>query len=265
MKDALQALFARLAPSFEEVQNTDPDQGPQSRCLIIPTDRHVQDMEAWQPAPNRIKANQTLGSVDSFVAYVERFANNFTTIYADVGKGEFKAKIDHYGKDKPTWGDHSAQFAPKPSLEWKAWLAIHKKPQGQLAFAEFIEDRLNDISEPAANKVLKAAIDFQQSESMTAVSVANLDNGNFKFHLERDNTVKDIQFPHRIHLTIPVFENEPSRTFECRIRYRLTNDGILTFTFAFVKEPAITLRDELRTIGENIKNSLPNVTLYEVS
>ena len=256
---AIKALLAAIQQvPFVEL----PSMEAVSELMLRHQNYTLEDLERFQERPNRIKQKQELLSCDSFCEYVNAFKNDNTVVYLDLGSGAFKAVIDHYGKDDPSWQSHTATFEPTESLQWKAWRGIHKKAKGQIEFAEFIEDSADDIQIPEPNGVLKAAIEFQDTAKLAMTSVQNLDNGAFNFRFTKENVAREVAFPHRITIGIPVYENEPIRQIEARIRYRASPEGVLSFTLSFVTDPDIILRKEIEKLAEKIKQELSGVSLY---
>lgn len=234
-----------------------------SDLISLPNSSNIESLEQFQAAPNRIKQKANLFSCASFCEYVNRFKADSTSIYLNVDGGSFSAVIDHHDNDAPAWGSHRASFSPKLSQEWRAWNGIHKKQLSQLELAHFIEENLDGISEPAPNEMLKAALDFESNESLALGSATNLDDGSTRFTFQKENVTKNVTFPHRIKLFIPLHENEDRQTLDARIRYRTTGDGVLIFTFSFVKDPRAIERDALLLLADKIRTDTEGLHQYE--
>lgn len=257
MLEAIEKLLNRLTPYEELDSNVD-----NSRLLVVSNDHKIESLERFQAAPNRIKRKPQLASCKSFCEYVNRFKTEGTSVYLNKKGGQFVAAIDHHGPESPSWQDHIAEFAPAPSLQWQAWSGINRRPLSQTSFAEFIEDHLDDIETPAANEVLKSALDFQDTKNVTVASAQNLDNGAIRFHFTKENGSADVTFPHRIWLSIPIIENEDHRHIEARIRYKVSSEGILTFTMGFVKGVDVLMNEELETITTQIQEQVDGPHFY---
>ena len=258
-KAAMDALLGRLTPVVTKVE---PDAQIKSDLIVTPNTHSLESLESYQDSPNRIKRSPQLQSCESFCEYVNRFKNDTSSIYLDVPSATFTAVIDHHNPEHPSWASHTASYSPGMSLEWQAWREIHGQSLPQLSFAEFIEEHLRDITEPDANSVLKSALEFQDAKNLTMASSQNLDNGDIQFHFVKDNAAKDVTFPHRIKIAIPVFDNEPLTTIEARIRYRVSNEGVLSFKLSFVTNPQLIRRDELEKIVKNIKKNTADIHQY---
>jgi len=236
----------------------------ESTLLALPNDVQLESLERFQDHPNSIKQAANLHSVSSFCAYINRFGNPDTSIYLDVDHGSFAAVLDHHGQE-PAWCKHRATLAPKLSLEWNAWKNIHRKSIGQVTLAHFIEERINDITEPEPGEVLGAALQFQANENLALGSSHNLDDGSVRFTFTKDNTSKTVDFPHRIKIIIPIHENETPNELEARIRYKIDGDGALVFVVSLVKDPSMVVRDELLRLAEEIRKDTEDKHVYEGS
>lgn len=236
-----------------------------SRLLALPRDSQIVSLENYQKAPNRIQQKVTLLSCVSFCAYVNRFKNESSSVYLNAADGKFEAVLDHHAAGEPSWASHRAGFKPKQSMEWQAWAQMHRQKVTQLELAEFVEEMLDTIIDPAPNVMLKAALDFQSNESLTLASSQSLDDGATRFNFAKDNVNKSVTFPHRIKVGIPLFENEQPQELEARIRYRTSGEGALTFTIAFVKDPRAILRDAMLDIAKNIMEGTVDIFHYEGS
>lgn len=256
MKDALQYLLDTYRPFFE-VNDVD------RKVLAVGKEVSLLDLEQFQNSPYRIRSTVALASSDSFCEYVNRFKREQSSIYIDVATGEFKAVLDHHGPGEPHWCNHVAMFAPAQSREWAAWHKAHDEWQSQIDFAEMIEFLLDTVYQPEPANVLKAALEFQANEALVVASTQNLDDGTVKFTFSKDTASKAVTFPHRITLCLSVFENEKSDLFEARIRYRVSNEGVLRFKFSFVKNPGIIRRDALLELAEKTKNATEGLAHYE--
>ncbi len=262
-RDALQWIKDHTQPYLEI-----PDVDSVSQLIARPVEVRIESLEQFQATPNRIKQNVRLDSVLSFSRYVNRFKNEDTTIYMrtsdDGGVGGFEAVLDHHGPSDPQWTSHTAVFIPKQSVEWLAWTHAHGLKMSQTVLAEFIETNLNDIVKPEPNVMLQAALAFDATESLQLASSINLDDGSTKFHFTKANVTKDVIFPHRITIKIPVYENQDAVKLDVRIRYRTTSDGDLSFKIFMVENHSRIERDLLVKMSTDIRGLLgADAIVYE--
>ena len=262
-KDALAYLQANLVGHRHLVTNDNIA----SSLVELAGNSKIESLEQFQDAPNRIKQKAKLFSCESFCSYVNRFRDEATTVYLNVDAGRFAAVLDHHDSDAgnqlPAWCDHRAIYEPKQSLEWGAWTGIHKRPMSQTELAMFIEEQLDSIAKPEPNEMLKAALDFQSNESLVLGSTTNLDDGSTRFSFTKDNVTKNVTFPHRVQIWIPLHENEARNLLDLRVRYRTNSDGVLTFIVSFVKDPNVIQRDALLALQRKIEELVSDVSQYE--
>lgn len=256
-KDALEHLLA--TEGYTPISADDAV----SQLVAIPAGSKIESLEAFQPQPNRISKNTVLLSCKSFCDYVNRFKEEDSTVYLNVDGGKFVAVLDHHGAHTPSWCDHTARFAPKYSLEWQAWSAIHKKTLSQIQLAQFIEEQLDSIESPEPNVMLQAALEFQSNENLALGSTHNLDDGSTRFTFVKDNASKDVNFPHRLRIRIPLHENEKSESLELRVRYSTTSDGVLTFKVSFVRNPEMIVRSAMLDLASQILEATDGLPQYE--
>lgn len=98
--------------------------------------------EFMAPLPDHIRQTVTLVELESFVNYVKAFKGGATQIFgvAEPHGANFTAAIDyHEGKEKASGRmAHKAEYDPRYSHEFEAWLAINGKPLSQEQFLEHL-------------------------------------------------------------------------------------------------------------------------------
>ena len=234
-KEALQYLHGTLkaAQSFE----TDPD--IQSQLMAVPESCRIESLEQYQDRPNRIRSSVSMGSVQSFINYVSEFGLDETVVYYSVTPLlNIHAVIDHYTRENPSWEKHKVSYVPEFSIEWKAWSNMVGSQMTQVRFAEFLEERLDEIVMPEPADVLGSVLKFQ-------------------------NAAEKVTFPHRISISIPVYENEPAIQAELRVRYRSDNNGVLTFMLTFVKDMDTIIRGEGLKLMNWVIEQVEGVKFYQ--
>ncbi len=261
-EEALQHLQDNLS-GHKQIDLADNES--KSRLVSLSQHSRIKSLEEYQSAPNRIKKKAMMLSCQSFCDYVNRFKEEQSSVYMKVAESVFVGILDHHGPDAPSWSDHYAVYSPEKSLEWQAWRGIHKKKLTQVELAMFVEENLSSIYEPEPNVMLQAALDFQANENLVLGSSMDLNNGTSSFTFTKDNASSTVTFPHRINLYIPIFDNEMSKFYEGRIRYKTDNNGALQFTFSFVQDPAVIIREVVKQIAEEIKMKTDGLDQYEGS
>jgi hypothetical protein len=129
---------------------------------VVPAGKSVQDLgsilDKYLPAPRRLIEAATLGTVNAFMDYVERFKTDQTVIFADGNPDRpwLHAIIDYHEASvagasgpAPHFCSHTGTYTFPLSDEMVAWKKAADGSLMEMAdFAFFLEERLNDISNP---------------------------------------------------------------------------------------------------------------------
>ncbi|KAA0571104.1 DUF2303 family protein [Azospirillum sp. Sh1] len=146
--------------------------GTAPAALVLPKDKKLESLkplfDAFRTAPQRIEQTVTLGTADSFIAYVSRFKTPSTSVFVDANpaKPSMVAAIDWHGVHRdwpgaspdtgkpaldtsPSFITHKAKHQFPLSDELVAWLkAMNGDPMKQEDFAFFLQERERDIENP---------------------------------------------------------------------------------------------------------------------
>lgn len=109
----------------------------------------------YREHPQRKTGQAQAQTFDAFCALTERHKTADSVIFADMNwqKPSLTAIID-YHQNQPGGtadnGKHRVHYAFPLSEEWKKWLEMNGQPMKQQDFAWFLEDRILEVSSPAA-------------------------------------------------------------------------------------------------------------------
>lgn len=203
--------------------------------VILPPGYMLEDMEQLLPTPNRIKQAIGLADAKSFIDYFQRFASDTTVIFANQEARQVKAVFD-YHTTAPAWCSHSATLALAHSDEWKAWAGQNGKSMLQRAFAEFVEDHIRDVVEPAGAELLEVAKTLHANKKLQFRSGAELHNGQVQLTynevIEGQAGAKgQLEIPRTIKLGLRVFKGTEPYAVSARLRYRISDEGVLSFSY----------------------------------
>ena len=141
------------------------------------------------------------------------------------------AILNGNGKAGPGWGDFRVAIEFQPTPQWEKWKGIDGKMLGQVAFAEFVEDNLEDIATPTGATMLEIATYLEATRSTNFRSGIRLSSGEIQFqnleNLEAKVGAGQIAIPETFTLGIAPIFGLPSYEIPVRFRYRL-QDGKLT-------------------------------------
>jgi uncharacterized protein YfdQ (DUF2303 family) len=215
-------------------------------------------LDEYLTAPERRKGTASLDDLPSFIAFVKRFADKDSAVFADRSiptKPALEAVIDYHRQSadgEPRFGQHRARYDFPLSEEWLAWTSQNGKVMGQSAFAAFVEGRLadldgGDVGQSAQAFADKVACEFASPSKLIALSrgltvredsrvlnATNLSTGEtqFVFETAHQTTDKDggpITVPGAFLIAIPVFRRSAPYQIPVRLRYRKQDHKVVWF------------------------------------
>jgi uncharacterized protein YfdQ (DUF2303 family) len=232
------------------------------------------DLEQYQPHPRRIAGGHTVRDVSSFVRYLSRHKTSATVAYAKPG-GEIVGVLDDHGPAEshdeddsgvPGWRKHTVALKREETRGWAAWRAVDDKWQSQTEFAEFLEERIGEITRPAGADLFELAQHFHADKSISLRSRKRLSNGETQIEYVElieggSGPIGTLQMPESIQIAVsPYYDSlvpADERTDDdvpedivatLRLRWRLTNDGKVHFKFLFPED----LIERLRAIDDGV-------------
>lgn len=247
----IQALAMAMA-TIE--QHTDIDGVP---FVIVPTGYTVQRVEDTLTLPVRARGTVAVRDMASFIAVVQDYKRDCTRLYRTVNPPRFLAVFDDHAGSQPRWGQHRAEYACPLSPEWAIWIKANKTAMAQADFAQFIEDNLPDIVEPAAADMLEVSRTLQAKKAVAFASGIHLPTGQTQFTYEEQiagsaGARGQLSVPEVFSIGVPVFEGGPRYGIKCRLRYRIGDSGKLALWYD-IERPHKVLEaavEELRTAVE---------------
>lgn len=164
--------------------------------VVVPRDFSVESLEEFQAAPARIRQVTSLISPGSLIAYIQRFRDPRSVVFADKTRARIVAVLDfHKSPDQANWGDHKAIYDCPLSDEWKAWVTYDGKKLNQIDFAEFLENNINNVAPvsdnyagPSGTELLEMVLQFQETRKVEFKSVKRLQDGTCQFSYSDDKS-----------------------------------------------------------------------------
>ena len=115
--------------------------------VVVPDGFKVQSLETLQASPSRIRQVTNLISPGSLIAYIQRFRDERSVVFADKTKTRIVAVLDfHHDSHYASWGDHKAIYDCPYSDDWKAWSGSDGNKMNQIDFAEFLENNIQNVA-----------------------------------------------------------------------------------------------------------------------
>lgn len=221
--------------------------GIDSAGLPVVIDELEQPLRMAALGPPRRTGMVTLHEVDSFIEHVRRFAlPEQTTLWADARDFSLQAVFD----DDPAgptltaagWRAHRAKYTCPRSPEWLAWTGLEGKELRQEPFAQFLEDRLEDIASkegyPQAAALLEMARNLTINVKGTFKKTINPTDGTGTLTADVEHGGGSTKIPRAFMLGLRVFEGGEAYQVEARIRFAM-REGAPYFGFVLHRRAEI--------------------------
>lgn len=230
--------------------------------LVVPEGHKVENLEALQRQPRRIRESISVTTIESFIAYVTKHKTGLAAIFANEEQRQLQAVLDYHGDASlPSWCTHKVGYTAKLSREATAWLGMDGKAMEQIALAEFIEEHIADVVAPAGADLLERALKLQFIQKAVFGSAVRLQSGEFQLQWSVENQKGTVELPEKIAIGIPVFHNGAAYRIEARLRYRL-NEGKVTFTYKLIEPQRVLERAFADVVKKAIEGVGEGVQLY---
>lgn len=239
------------------------------RPYRIRTNGEIEIVERLLDAPAARRGAVEFYEALSFSRYTKRFKNESTVIFADAINAKFTAALDYLdaGGDRTvaTWDQFRAVLPLRFTPSWTTWAGANKTAMDQAAFAQFLEDNIPDIAEPAGALLVELARTLEAKTDVQFESHIRADNGSHRFqYIENvtassSGTVGRIEIPQDITLVLQPFEGAKTYEIKARFRYRITSKK-LTMWFDLVRLQDVlkeAFNDELVKIQAEVGEDVP--------
>lgn len=241
--------------------------------VIVPEGYEVSSLERLQLAPSRIRQSVNLISPGSLIAYIQRFRDERSVVFADKTKTRIVAVLDfHQNAGNAAWGEHKAVYDCPFSDDWKAWTANDGSKMDQINFAEFLENNIKNVAPvsegyagPSGTELLEMVLAFQETRKSEFKSVKRLSDGTCQFQFSDEKSGSgNTKMPEKISLAIAPFHNGAPYQVDARIRYRL-RDGQLVLWYELI-EPKKVVEHAFQEIVTDMESQLgEELPIYEGS
>lgn len=247
-------------------------------------------------APKIITQAVQLQTVETFNAYMHRFKNDDSTIFADISNNTLLGVIDYHTAANdmprpPASGDtgtppiaapqanhtkHTARLQIPLSLEWLTWAGVDGKMFSHVEFANFLEENAMDILplgmmkdssgnvvEDAPTTIFELCREMQLRSSYGASSVVR--NGDYvSVEMQKGDditTKKNVSMPASINLSIPVYFGEEAVELVALMRQKASGDGKILMGIK-LRRPEQVRQDEFKRIVSEVEIDVQLTTLY---
>lgn len=218
-----------------------------------------------RPLRKGIKAQ--LKDFDSFAKMLSLVGmTTNTVVYYDTETRCMCAVLDDYTLPAadPRWRDDRVTLTMELSEELSLWKSKNGAQQSQSAFAEFIEDNIDDVVTPG---MLEAVTAMDAKVGVDFSSAIRLENGTVDFVYKESISGADregrLNVPQRFKIGVRVFAGDNERLpINCRLRYQVARDGLKFRYLMDAIDLAIEMDfmqrvDQLRARGFNCVHGKP--------
>lgn len=213
----------------------------------------VEFLERLLPRPTYLAGAVKIHDYASFIAYVTRFRDADSVVFADRQLLTLTAVLDYHraapaldatyvagDAHRARWGRHVATYTARTTPEWATWNAQNGKKVSQLEFAEFLENNLVDVARPTGAELLEMATRLEASKSAKFAAGVRLADGQTQITYEETITgaageKNALTIPPSFILGIAPFEGADKYALEARFRYRIADGGKLSLWYDLLR------------------------------
>ena len=219
------------------------------RLYVVPTSdggRTVIDLtgDQYRDQPKRKTGTVMVDDLNSFLTYFRKHSDPDSELYVNIDQARITAVLDAHTGTGARWAEHRLILRMIPTDRWADWTRMDRKPFRQVAFAEFIEDHLDDIHEPAAAKMLETASTLQASTKVKFSSSVTLANGTRRLNWEETTDARagesgKLEVPAEFLIGVAPFSFAAAYKIKARFRYRIESCA-LSITYLLDDPAAVT-------------------------
>lgn len=248
---------------------------PNGGIDVVETDGYrIQREHDWERARadtlEFVHRGVTLLNVPSFIDYLARntreepkdvgedylYCSGSLELWADIDARKVTAILD--GMDGLR--KHTATLALKTSREWDEWMKIDGKLLPQVEFAQFIQDHISTIGEPAGALLVDICETLVGSADVQWKSQQLDRNGQRKFVYEevvngQAGAKGDLSIPTELTLVLRPFQGSEQLLITARFRFRLAG-GAVQLGVKLV-EPERVLEDAFNQVVNEVQALVP--------
>lgn len=231
-------------------------------------------LEEHQRRPARLEQAITCRTAAAFVEYVSLFGRlHDTMIFADRDEKSFTAFLDYHeatatGAHVPARLAHTAVLPLKHPIAWLAWTGKNKQKFTQEEFAQFIEDHLPEIAQPAGATLLELVRNFEAKKDVNYQSSIRANDGNIQFTyneiVQGNSRAGQMMMPADLLLALSPFEGSSQFPVTARMRWRLETGGKLSLWYDLLRVEDV-LDIAFEQTRDNIKNGTVTVARSIIS
>ncbi|MEM7515309.1 MAG: DUF2303 family protein [Planctomycetota bacterium] len=237
-------------------------------------------LEELMPNPRRRRGRVELLDEASFIEWVNRSqVAGVSAIYAD--EDTIVAVINDDEPDDPKkhdtagWRDFRGTYDLPRSTQWKDWESVSGQSLTQAEFATLLEDRILDVLDPSAvgdatlriadalgvsvaspSALMELSRGLSVRVNSKVAQAVNLSSGEAQLTYTEEHVGEKgapLKVPGAFAIGIPVFKGGVAYSLPVRLRYRISNEGRVTWTVQLLRAQE-SFEDALAELLERIRH-----------
>lgn len=210
--------------------------------IVIPQNSQIEELGDFvdKPRPQFIQTCAKMLDAASFSAYVKRYKDDRTLIYANVTESSatFVAVLDYHTKSLPEFCAHKVEYTTAHTPEFKTWLAANRKAMNQLEFATWLEDNqqlfVTPEKVPAGRAPALSGADLLElintlhgKQDVSFVSGQRLKSGGSTLNYEEAVSLQGavqsakVELPDFMYVGLSPFIGAPAYQISARVKFRI--------------------------------------------
>lgn len=197
-----------------------------NKIYVSPNDGEIFEGHRFLPNPIRPHGVINAHDVPSFLKLWKTYATEHSRLYVDRSNAVSFVAVLNEAPDAKTaaWRDWRLTLRLQCSPQYIAWSRQAKTYMDQEAFANFLEEHLADIVEPAAADMLQMVQTISANARVSVDSVIGED-GKIVFRTSNEQAVKagrgNASLPRQFSIGIPIFRGREGFKIKMALRWRL--------------------------------------------
>lgn len=184
--------------------------------------------DEYKAQPSRKTGTTTVSDAQSFISYWTKHSDADSEVYANADRLTITAVLDANTAHSARWGGHRLHLGLRLTDAWTQWIDKDGALLKQEEFAEFLEDHLPELLEPAAADMLEIAQSFQAATKVDFQSGTRLATGQRQFQYVETTTAKagqkgQLTIPEQFTIGLVPFEGSEGYKLTARLRYRIVD------------------------------------------
>lgn len=260
-----------LKPLIDAIRNSanisTPIEINGNSAVFVPQGFELKTFPDPKKNPDRIHRAVEAQSIDAFIDYFQRFADEDSTIFVDYDKQAVCGFIDYHsssmrhikGEPDARHCVHTINYQFKLTPEAKRWFDASGKRMTQADFALFIEDGAPEIIVPSAAEMLEVATTLSAKTNVDFKSHMRLDNGQVQFQFNEivqgmAGAAGSLSIPTKISLGIQLFRGSDRYQIDANFRFRLEK-GQIVLWYDLIR-PNLVIDDAVSQVREMLDGAI---------